>query len=646
VEEDRDMVITERLQEIKARFQFYKYPEPLVEAICNYLAEEGSLKAVEREWQAAMLLKQPAFPELIIRGWLNPHTMRYWGSPHGELSEFELRLISVCAVTGQFWGLLRWFASPETLFQALQRLHSQDIEAHRLLEGMFHFLRLAVDAQGNLNTLGRFLLQFLPDQFETLFPPPPADPPHLARYVNAQALVLIQLLLETTPPQVDLAWQVIQQVNHGLGPGLNDGLGHCIRLMLRVAPERFTTWARAVASPDSSASPELRKLALQALMEHDPARHVDLAVAAVRADFPPYNWEGYQLRQAGLDAAYRFDPVQYLPLVEESSLSESPWLAEHALQLLIQSPTEQARPALQQCVAESGIAVASRALKALLSQQWEGCQEYTLSLLAHRAKRIRSEASAWLAQQGEAVIAGVVPFLTHADPAVRLTAIDTLAAIGGERALATLAARLEAEKTPRVRQAIFAVVGLPADQQHPGPLTRATLLATAEATLRYASKPAPRWFVASQVPAPLWANNEPVPSNVLLYLLYRQSFVKAPGALDNEVSQALALLNRSTTGSMASYLFRGWVEHSNTPKEAWCIPLICALGDDTLIPALSLRVEDWYRDNRRKLAIAIIQSLPLFGSQAAIAELRSLAKRLRRGIVKTAAQDTLAAVAP
>ncbi len=637
------MVITEHLQEIKERFQFYTYPEPLVNAISSYLAEEGSLKAVEREWQATIMLRQPAFPELIVRGWLEQHATRFWGTHQGGLSEFELRLLSVCAATGQFWGLLRWFPSSEALFQALQRLHSLGIEAHRLLEGMFPFLHLAIDKQGNLNALGRFLLQFLPEHFETLFPPAPADPPYTANFLNAQALVLIQLLLETRPPQVDLAWQVIQQINQGLGSGYNDGLRRCIILILRAAPERFTTWARALASPDSPANPELRLKALQALMEHDPAHHVDLAVAAARAAFPPYHWQGYQLRKAALEAAYRFDPAQYLPLVEEIARSPDPLLALDALQLLLQAPAEQARPALQHCVDQGGIAVASGALKALLSQQWAGCQEYALSLLAHHAKRIRREASAWLAQQGEAVIAGVISFLTHADPAIRLSAIDTLAAIGGERAQAILRERLEQETTPRVRQTIFAVVGLPADQQPSGPLTRDTLQARAEATLRYVSRPAPRWFVVSQVPAPLWTNNEPVPSAILLYLLYRQSFVTAPGTLDNEVSQALTLINRSTTGSLASYLFRGWIEHGNNPKEAWCLPLICALGDDPLISALALRVEDWHRDNRRKLAIAIIQAMPLFARQEAINELRSLAKRLRRGIVKTAAKETLAA---
>jgi hypothetical protein len=148
------------------------------------------------------------------------------------------------------------------------------------------------------------------------------------------------------------------------------------------------------------------------------------------------------------------------------------------------------------------------------------------------------------------------------------------------------------------------------------------------------------------VPAPLWANNEPVPPAVLRYLLYRQSFVQAPGTLDNEVSQALTLLNRSTTGSLATYLVQGWIARGNNAKEAWCLPLICAMGDDLLIYALSLRVEDWYRDNRRKLAIRIIQAMPLFERQAAIQELRDLAKRLRRGVVKTAAKETLAAVAP
>jgi hypothetical protein len=321
------------------------------------------------------------------------------------------------------------------------------------------------------------------------------------------------------------------------------------------------------------------------------------------------------------------------------------WEASQLLHLLTQAPLEAARPHLQHCVAEGGLAAASQALKTLLSQPWEGRQEYVFSRLSHHSRRIRREATAWLAQQGDAVLARIEPFLTHPDAEVRLSAIDALAAIGGERAHTLLRARLDLERSAKVRQAIFGVVGLAEDQRASSPLTREALLANAAATLHYVSNPAPRWFVAAEVPAPCWANNEPVLPEVLLYLLYRQSLVTAPATLDGEVSQALTLLNSSTTGSLANALLSGWGGQGYSAKEAWCIPLICALGDEALLPALALRVEDWYRDHRRKLAMRIIQALPLFESQAAINELRGLAKGLRRGVVKTAAKETLAVVA-
>src|SRR5258707_94029 len=81
---------------------------------------------------------------------------------------------------------------------------------------------------------------------------------------------------------------------------------------------------------------------------------------------------------------------------------------------------------------------------------------------------------------------------------------------------------------------------------------------------------------------PQRASKELVPPEVLLYLLYRQSFVTAPATLEGEVSQALALLNGSTTGSLANALLSGWGGHGYSAKEAWCIPLICAMGDDAL----------------------------------------------------------------
>ncbi|HEY7125450.1 MAG TPA: HEAT repeat domain-containing protein [Ktedonobacterales bacterium] len=595
----------ERIELFRSYCQFSYYPPALTEAACDYLAGQGSLEQV----------RQYARPDLPNIFTIKPSLLNAWQfGKHAPISQGSLldaldcRLIDVCRATDQVLACLQGQGYTIAFQHALGHLVNQGMTPQALLQQLTGFLQQA--------------------------------------FGQSRHIQMVQLLLAAKPPALEQAWSLVEEFASKEEPANVNELGQCVGLLFKAAPEGFTARVRQLAEPDSHASMSSRLLMVEALLEHNPTAHYDLAMGVMRDTIPSRSWSDITLRREIVERLFLFDPLRTLPLLTELVLALESWETWRMLQLLAQAPFDQARPHLQRCVAEGSIASASQALKTLLSQQWNGCQEYVPSLLAHHAKRIRREATAWLVPQGEAVLDGIIPFLTHTDSAIRLSAIDALAAIGGERALAILAARLPQEKRPKIRQAIFDVVGLPASQQYPDPLTQTTLTARAEATLQYVYKPTPRWFVVAEVPAPLWANNEPVPPAVLRYLLYRQSFVQAPGTLDNEVSQALTLLNRSTTGSLATYLVQGWIARGNNAKEAWCLPLICAMGDDLLIYALSLRVEDWYRDNRRKLAIRIIQAMPLFERQAAIQELRDLAKRLRRGVVKTAAKETLAAVAP
>jgi hypothetical protein len=638
------MADNENIDLLRSYCQFSHYPPALTDAICNYLAGQGPLEQVRQHALPSHYNIFAISPPLLVAWGFGKHDLAGQGTP---LDELDRRLLDVCLATNQVWACLQQVYYSSVIRSALEYLLIKGMVPLNLLQGANKILHLAFNSLGVLTPLGEALLTLLPTEphafsSAAMFVAPlwPTQEQHMLPW-------LVRLLLAKEPPALEQAMNIVEELAAKEEPANMMILGQCTSLLLKAAPERFTPLARKVAGPDSPASLQSRLMALQALLELDTARHSDLAVEALRAPFPPYDWWVYQRQLAILDMLYHFDQMKYLPLAGEVALGKGSLLAEYALRLLTQAPVELARPYLQQCVAEGGIASASQALQSLLQQPWEGRQEYALSLLAHHFKRIRRQATDWLAPQGEAVIDGIngiAPFLIHWEAAIRLSAVDALAAIGGERAYALLRERLEFDPSAKVRQAIFAVIGLPAEQrQAPGPVTREALLATAFATLRYVYKPAPRWFIATEVPALLWANNEPVPSGVLLYLLYRQSFVMEPGMLDNEVSQALTLFNRSTTSSLASYLFRGWIGQGASAKEAWCLPLICALGDERLISALGLRVEDWSRDNRRKLAIRIIQSLPLFESQAATQELRSLAKGLRRGIVKTAAKATLAA---
>ena len=283
----------------------------------------------------------------------------------------------------------------------------------------------------------------------------------------------------------------------------------------------------------------------------------------------------------------------------------------------------------------------------MLKQSWDGQEDYILSLLAHRFTNIRLRASTWLVAQGQAVVESISPFLTHRSADARLAAVQTLAKIGGERAHALLAARLDPEKSLRVKEAILDAIGIPAVRatfQDTPALRRAALLAEAEATLSYIPKPALAWFDTEEAPTLRWTTSDPVPAAVLRYLLYRQSRVQNKETLDAQVSQALPLIDRSASGDLALALFRGWVSSGAASDESWLLPLVCTLADDRLAARMRHQIETWLR-TRRTLAVQSVRALALIDDDSGLAELQDLAKEIKHGRMKRVIQQAISVAA-
>src|SRR5262249_2433878 len=157
-----------------------------------------------------------------------------------------------------------------------------------------------------------------------------------------------------------------------------------------------------------------------------------------KAPFPKNRWHQAKLQCIGLEAVVRFDPLQYFPLVEEAAVSPSYYYGLKAVELLKNYDFEQARPILQRCVASGNIDVALRALDVLMKERWPERQSYAISLLAHPHKRMRSVILPWLwgetfFVETEALVDGIVPFLTHKKLFARHSAVLALQQIKDER---------------------------------------------------------------------------------------------------------------------------------------------------------------------------------------------------------------------
>lgn len=633
------MTEAERIDAIEQRFRQYRsYPETLVAAIVQYLKRQGTLDEVRQEWMDASKKRQYLYTAPLINL-----------SDGSELDALDLRILDLCIVRDDFFGFLHAIMQQSRFEQARDYLLSHGVDEQRIIALMIGVVGNAVDGQGQVTCLGQHLLSYLPERTDELLKKleNQAKKPYHARVYPD----FIKLLVKAQPPYLDLAWQIAQQQEQAAPdtPSYDSTLGQCAQILLEADPARFTAWARKIAGPESIGTTPSRSLALGALMQQDPAQHIDLAVEAARAPLPKQqHYSSASVQIAGLQTAIAFDPITYWPLLEEAVVSRNYYLVGRALKLLASANFDQERPTLQHCLANGDNVSAVRALEGLLKQPWDGQLDYALTLLAHRAKGVRKRISKWLVTQGEAAVVGISPYLTHRSADARLAAVQTLAQIGGQQVTALLAARLDAEKSQRVREAILDVVDVPAATAalqgtwaHPAE----ALISEAQATLKYLPRPALAWFDVQEAPALRWTNGETTPPSVLGYLLYRQSRVQRKDALAAQVSQALALIDRSVSGDLALALYRGWMSNGGAAGEIWLLPLVGALGNDRLARALRRQIETWARGARRTLARQGVGALALIESEAALDELNDLAKQFGRGRLKATIEEALAVAA-
>ncbi|HEY7125451.1 MAG TPA: HEAT repeat domain-containing protein [Ktedonobacterales bacterium] len=625
---------TERLHSIAEILQSQPINSALVQSINAYLAGLGSMDEVRAAWEAdpgRLLASAP-----IYMAWNEVHKLLAIAQGSDPLDEFEMRYVAVSVVLFSYTYMLYGLGTTARMQQALEFLR-QSVSDPRIL------LMCAVDTayyafRSPRSPLGQCLLSFVPEVIDALAALESAWKwPHHWNYAG-----LVILLLAAEPPDLEHAWLLVRLADqHGYAS--RPFMEECLRLLLQADPERATEWARSLVQTHEDAW--IRTTALNLLMQRDPARHIDLAAEVARSPVPSNDWNEVRLREDALKATYSFDPVAHFPLIEAAALGQHASLAYRALQILSENRNEQAHQLLQRCVTDGVLLASQRALNMLTGQPWEGQQAFILSLLAHRFSDIRQKAWAWLARQGDASLEPLTALLADRRAAIRHAAAQALGQIGTERAIALLASRLEHETSARVRQTIAVILDDLRSADHRS-LSREAVLEHAEWLHRYAPQPALPWFNLEDAPALRWTNGTPVPPVVLGYLLHRQSRQKQSATLNDYARRVLALIDRNTSGDLALALFNGWLTNGAHLKDAWLIPLACALGDDRLVPLLQHTVENWQKGKEFTLSLNILQAMPLSEAPTLPGALKDLAKRLRRLKLKRAAKDALAAVQP
>jgi hypothetical protein len=625
----------ERLERIatQCRSRYQPFPEPLISAICDYISGSGSLLQVVREWKAANMSKRYYVGNFIV---LSSVTTE-------RLDEMDLRILEICLATKNAGAYLQMFADNEVLEQIHQHMLKLRMNVPKVIKALMtchHFIKKTPDEQVVPTVLGRLLLSYLPEQFEVMLKQLPV---HFWNYATQPFFTL--LLAARPEGYLDMAEQVAR-VPH---PNQRD---YYVAELLKADPARFTDWAREIAISSIQYAQSYYYYSLEALLKIDPARHLDLALAATRAPSPAHSWQQARVQCIGLEAAFRFDAVQYLPLVEEAAVSDNTTYGTKAVELLKEIEFERARPILQRCVANGTADVALKALDVLKEHTWPERRSYAISLLAHPSKPIRLAALPWLwgeafQAEKEALVDGIVPFLTDKRLYARHFAVLALQQIKDERIPGILAARLDKERTRPIRFAILDASGVAQVITPPAATPRTpaeTLVAEAEAVLKYVPRAPLSWFDPTQAPALCWANGEPVPPTVLKYLLFRQSRV-TDATLAGEIRQALPVFDRATAGELALALWNGWAGKGAKSNEAWCLTALCALADERMIGTLRQNIDGWSKGSRSLLAAKAARAMAYIHSDLAMAEINHLVERGKSWLVRKAAKEAIEASA-
>jgi hypothetical protein len=620
-----DDALIEAIYQILRQYR-HQFDDAILQSICEVLRGKSTSLHLNLAWYSRFVLVQAVadalFKKQPAKHALTPLDVR--------ALDLLITLDSGAAETDPLFMVL--VDSPLTS-EVVATLLKRGVKATELLRMAFRSKAPFANQTGP-TTLGRALLPLILEH--------PNEAVSIAGLMGSSQdarLRVIQLLLASQPPLLDLADQFAAF-------DLDDG-GECAALLMRVDERRFIKHALRITEEGHSASDVACLDALQALMERDPQAYADRAAAAARRPVVRHNGQNY-LQCYGLEAAFHADRQKYWPLVEESMRNPAGSIAACAARLAAQAPAEQSLIPLRECVAGASADVALVALGSLL--QVGGLSE-ALQAFTHNSKQIRQKATEWLVNHKQEAAPAIGAYLDHRNTDVRLAAVDVLNALGDEPARALLQARLDKETSVPVKQAILDALSTIEMASGAGPttlqdVTQAAALIEAEAQklLSPTGKPPLPWPDVSAMPPLRWKNGAVVPPVVVTYLLYQQSRSKE-AQLVPAVLRALRSIERGPAVPFAEMLYGDWLGRGAQAKEAWCLALAGALGDDRLAQALRGQVDEWAKHARGALAAKAVWALAAVGSDMALSAVYDIGRRIKHAQVREAAQQAFAAAA-
>jgi hypothetical protein len=319
-----------------------------------------------------------------------------------------------------------------------------------------------------------------------------------------------------------------------------------------------------------------------------------------------------------------------LPLLEACFATDQAEVQLNALQLWSGIKADADIPGiaakLRQLFGLKEAAIVARAVRFAGDLSPEAVEEVLWPLLSHKSRPVRDAAASTLARLGESRLGKSEELWAARKADTRIAAVAWLKALGTEKAVTVLSARLEEEEDDNVRDAVLLALEKLQGSAKTG--DESELRKRIKKTLSKTDKSPVPWLDPKKLPPCELKDGSKLSSDWLTYLLWRQSRVKEMRA-DIEAKPLYAQIDRKTSGELGLSVLHAFFGSKSEADDRWTMAFAALIGDDRMVPAFTHQIREWADNMRGKLAEYAVQALALMGTDSALLAVDAMAIRYR-----------------
>lgn len=182
----------------------------------------------------------------------------------------------------------------------------------------------------------------------------------------------------------------------------------------------------------------------------------------------------------------------------------------------------------------------------------------------------------------------------------------------------------------------------PPTPSKPAPVTLADFIALVTKKHKSIRLPKATWLDVEQLPALIDSSGSPIPELLLTYIFQKQAQHKDV-AVHPDLVSLMPHFPREKNQAFAEALLAQWLASDMKANSKWALTLTGLLGDDSLIPLLTERMEPWCKANHGKRAEWATTAIALLGTDRALTTINTLIQQFKtkRKYIATAARRSL-----